>query len=148
MATAQVTREAEIYLGVFGGLEKKRDRAPEWLSALRRSAMERFAETGFPTTAEEEWRFTNVAPIAQTAFEPAVGGQVAASTLTALGVPPAGATRLVLVDGRFDPALRARAAAATGFMRCLWPRSSARSRSGCASTWAGSRAARGIRSRR
>jgi Fe-S cluster assembly protein SufD len=36
-----------------------------WAQALRESAFERFQEVGFPTTHEEEWRFTNVAPIAK-----------------------------------------------------------------------------------
>jgi Fe-S cluster assembly protein SufD len=36
-----------------------------WVQALRDSALQRFRELGFPTTHEEEWRFTNVAPIAK-----------------------------------------------------------------------------------
>jgi Fe-S cluster assembly protein SufD len=38
------------------------------LSDIRRRAAERFEERGFPTTKEEEWRFTNVAPIAKAQF--------------------------------------------------------------------------------
>ena len=37
---------------------------PEWLEPLRRTAMDRFAATGFPTSRDEEWRFTPVGPIA------------------------------------------------------------------------------------
>src|SRR3954451_14179411 len=44
---------------------------PAWLNDLRRAGMARFAEAGFPTTKQEEWRFTNVGPIAQTLFRPA-----------------------------------------------------------------------------
>jgi Fe-S cluster assembly protein SufD len=44
---------------------------PARLAELRRSARERFAELGIPTTRIEEWRFTNVAPIARTGFKPA-----------------------------------------------------------------------------
>jgi Fe-S cluster assembly protein SufD len=36
-----------------------------WVQALREAAFQRFQETGFPTTHDEEWRFTNVAPIAK-----------------------------------------------------------------------------------
>ena len=40
--------------------------APEpWVQALREAAFARFSELGFPTTHDEEWRFTNVAPIAR-----------------------------------------------------------------------------------
>jgi Fe-S cluster assembly protein SufD len=34
-----------------------------WIQKLRAEAFARFAEQGFPTTHQEEWRFTNVAPI-------------------------------------------------------------------------------------
>jgi len=39
-----------------------------WLQKLRDAAFERFSELGFPTTHDEEWRFTNVAPIARATF--------------------------------------------------------------------------------
>jgi Fe-S cluster assembly protein SufD len=41
---------------------------PEWLQRFREEARERFSATGFPTTRLEEWKFTNVAPIAKTTF--------------------------------------------------------------------------------
>ena len=44
--------------------------APAWVQPLREAAIARFAELGFPTTHDEEWRFTNVAPIARTTFVP------------------------------------------------------------------------------
>ena len=37
-------------------------------AALKNAAFARFSELGFPTTKNEEWRFTNVAPIARTKF--------------------------------------------------------------------------------
>ena len=39
-------------------------RAPAWLRDLRERSITRFGELGFPTTKHEDWRFTNVAPIA------------------------------------------------------------------------------------
>ena len=39
-----------------------------WMQQLREDAFQRFAEAGFPTTHDEEWRFTNVAPIARAKF--------------------------------------------------------------------------------
>jgi Fe-S cluster assembly protein SufD len=42
--------------------------APAWLRDLRERAIARFTETGFPSTRLEQWRFTNVRPIAETAF--------------------------------------------------------------------------------
>ena len=40
--------------------------AAPWIQALREAAFQRFVELGFPTTHDEEWRFTNVAAIART----------------------------------------------------------------------------------
>ena len=42
--------------------------APDGVADLRRRAFERFTALGVPTTRLEAWRFTNVAPIASTAF--------------------------------------------------------------------------------
>jgi Fe-S cluster assembly protein SufD len=42
--------------------------AEPWLQALRDQAFARFAEVGFPTTHIEEWRFTNVKPIASVSW--------------------------------------------------------------------------------
>ena len=39
--------------------------AAPWIQELRERAFRRFVELGFPTTHNEEWRFTNVAPIAR-----------------------------------------------------------------------------------
>ncbi len=44
--------------------------SPDWLEPVRRSAMERFARTGFPPTRDEEWRFTPIAPIVQGSWRP------------------------------------------------------------------------------
>ncbi len=42
--------------------------APKWLAPLRKAGLASFAEAGFPTLHDEDWRFTNVAPIAQLPF--------------------------------------------------------------------------------
>jgi Fe-S cluster assembly protein SufD len=66
--------------------------APEWLQSLRNAAFQRFAELGFPTTHDEEWRFTNVAPIARTAFAPGRKGEVSPK-------PARGPVQLVFANG-------------------------------------------------
>ena len=40
------------------------------LHAIRKAAIAQFARLGFPTTRDEEWKFTNVAPIAKMNFTP------------------------------------------------------------------------------
>jgi Fe-S cluster assembly protein SufD len=78
--------------------------APAWLKAMRARARESFERAGFPTTRQEAWRFTNVAPVAATPFRLADGMPTnAAPMVSRVAVP--GAVRLVLLNGRFAPEL-------------------------------------------
>ena len=78
--------------------------APAWVKERRDAAARRFAETGYPTTRQEDWRFTNVAPIADAKFPVAPGGFARAAALVAgVGVP--GTVRLAIVNGEFNAAL-------------------------------------------
>src|SRR5262249_36867197 len=43
---------------------------PAWLRDLRERSFEAFARTGLPTVKEEEWKYTNVAAIAKSSFDP------------------------------------------------------------------------------
>jgi len=81
-------------------------RAPPWVRELRAAAIARFVAAGFPTTRQEEWRFTSVAPLAETPFAPArPGAEPAAREVEPLWLPVASAARLAFVNGRFAPAL-------------------------------------------
>jgi Fe-S cluster assembly protein SufD len=42
--------------------------SPEWMKQLRQTAFEAFSRQGFPAVEMEEWRFTNVSPIAKEQF--------------------------------------------------------------------------------
>ncbi len=74
-------------------------RRSDWLASIQEEAIERFTELGFPTRREEEWRYTDVAPIAKQAFSPAQGAEDA--DLASLALPDFGGDRLVFVDGHF-----------------------------------------------
>ena len=41
---------------------------PAWISQARESAIAQFERLGFPTTRNEQWRFTSIAPIAERTF--------------------------------------------------------------------------------
>ena len=41
---------------------------PEWLKKMREKAFAYFTENGFPTVENEEWKYTNVAPMAKESF--------------------------------------------------------------------------------
>ncbi len=43
---------------------------PAWLAPVRRAAIERFAELGFPTRKNEAWKYTSVSEIAKASLDP------------------------------------------------------------------------------
>jgi Fe-S cluster assembly protein SufD len=82
------------------------DRAPggsAWLARARREALERFDTLGFPTTHDEEWRFTSVAPIAESRFALATDGasSIGREDLAAFGWRGQVAATLVFVNGHY-----------------------------------------------
>jgi Fe-S cluster assembly protein SufD len=78
--------------------------APAWVKERREHAATRFATVGFPTTRQEDWRFTNVSPIAEAKFPLAQGSFKQAASLIA-GVSVPGAVRLAIVNGEISAAL-------------------------------------------
>jgi Fe-S cluster assembly protein SufD len=92
------TPDTERYAAWFERLGGERAGEPDWLQTLRRDAMERFQSLGFPTTFDEEWKYTNVSPIRDTAFAPARYNPGAVAPPSA--VPDA--ARLVFINGRFS----------------------------------------------
>jgi Fe-S cluster assembly protein SufD len=88
---------------------------PAALRELRRRAGERFAALGFPTPRQEEWRFTNVAPVARTRFAPAPAAYDRERVAAAIApLRLAAAHELVFVDGRFAPELSSAPPATAG----------------------------------
>ena len=79
--------------------------APAWLRELRDRGAARFGALGFPTVRQEEWRFTNVAPIADGAFRLAEKTPTNAADLTARVRIPDTSARIVILNGQFAPEL-------------------------------------------
>jgi Fe-S cluster assembly protein SufD len=81
--------------------------APQWTRSLRLSAIARFEELGFPTTKNEDWHFTSVAPIAERDFAPLTSatGSVTPAQLAPFTFGAIGWHTLVFVNGRFDASL-------------------------------------------
>ena len=88
----------------IAAVEARPQDGPRWLQEIRNKAAARFAALGFPTVRDEDWRFTNVAPIASTEFRPASAVAVSPDELGAL---PYGNLpfRIAVVNGRFSPEL-------------------------------------------
>jgi hypothetical protein len=91
--------------------------APDWLQSLRAQGMARFEALGFPTTKNEDWHFTSVAPIAERMFhvamtsetgissEGSTAGMVARADLERFTFDQPTWHTLVFVNGEFSPDL-------------------------------------------
>lgn len=105
MTQPKNSNESRI-LEAFGSPEKAGD--PKWLLDLRNIGASAFAGLGFPTLRNEDWRFTNVAPITELPFEPAravsVNGRES-NVLAQSAFASLPGCRLVFVNGFFAPRL-------------------------------------------
>lgn len=102
------TREHnEWYRSAFEQLEKNLNGGKSnEVHAVRQAAMNAVAHIGFPTLKQEEWRFTNVSPIAKTAFRLALEyGKPRISLDNFRQFLLDRSIRLVFVDGLYSPDL-------------------------------------------
>jgi len=101
-----VAVEKDVYRSRFDRLEPSfRSTDPAWLAPIRTAAMERFEALGFPTTRDEAWKYTSVAPIARVSFEPAAPARIDHRALEPFRLR--GANEIVFVNGRYVPDLSA-----------------------------------------
>jgi len=107
----QIVKEKSAYEAAFRAFQERESAGdPAWLSRLREGAMSRFEQSGFPTTADEEWKYTNVSGIAKSNFVPSINGEASATVLDASRLEPflyeeARASRLVFVNGIYSAEL-------------------------------------------
>jgi Fe-S cluster assembly protein SufD len=97
----EITTPVEHYSALFA--DRAFANVPAWLPPLQRAAQSRFAEIGFPDRNDEEWRFTDVRPIAEIPFHPATthsGSRETVDTFAFEGVP-----QIVFVNGRYSAEL-------------------------------------------
>jgi len=101
--------ERDRYLLEFGKLEKGSVRnEPAWVRGIRKAAIDRFAEAGFPSTRDEEWKYTNVSPIAMTPFKMLAGPEPDGLTVERLSRITFGeleCTHLVFLNGHYSAEL-------------------------------------------
>jgi Fe-S cluster assembly protein SufD len=96
-------KETEPYLQKFARFENE-TKHPSWVFPLRKAGISRFAELGFPTVNDEDWRFTNVAPIAKLPFRPVFESSrdgLTRDSITHFTFSSLPATRLVFVNGHY-----------------------------------------------
>lgn len=65
--------KADFYNSAFHELiERVSGSEPSWLRDIREQSFAQFERAGFPTVQNEEWKYTNVSPIAKTKFRPVI----------------------------------------------------------------------------
>jgi Fe-S cluster assembly protein SufD len=104
MAT-QIAKEKNIYRDAFQRLKEQQGAGgAAWAARLRESALTSFEQLGFPAVDEEEWKYTNVAPVAKANFAPASAhgedaGSFDEAQLKSFVYEEASRSRLVFVNG-------------------------------------------------
>ncbi len=97
--------QADPFVAHFARLEASLNGSRNsWLHGVRQAGMAQYVKQGLPTRKLEEWRFTNVAPLANTTFHPAFetdAPAVSKDQVEAL-CPELNGSRLVFVNGRLD----------------------------------------------
>ena len=97
MSTEIVTTE-NSFAAAFEAQPKTK---ASWLERVRQNAMTQFSEAGFPTTHDEEWKYTNVAPIAKKSWR-INQAETANIDVTSLRLPENTAAELIFVNGKLQ----------------------------------------------
>ncbi len=109
MSNLNNTNIKNKYIKDFELFESKLNgQSKSYLHSLRKTAIEKFKSVEFPTLKDEEWKYTNVKPILQTEFTPAVNiGSVSIDTDKAEKSLYKGFDfyKMVFVNGIFNPEL-------------------------------------------
>jgi Fe-S cluster assembly protein SufD len=104
--TTRAPGSKEIYREDFD----RQSSAPALLQTLRKQGMARFRALGFPTTKNEDWHFTSVAPIAERTFRPAAAaGVIEKADIDRFNFGESGWHTLVFVNGAFSKDLSSNA---------------------------------------
>src|SRR5690349_24577450 len=94
----ELARKQNNYQTAFQTVRESSPTVP-WRELVRNSAMDRFEQLGFPVVHEEEWKYTNLAPLAKQNFVPATRAAHLSLDATGLVYPETATAHLVVVNG-------------------------------------------------
>jgi Fe-S cluster assembly protein SufD len=97
-ATKETIYDADFKRSLAGSKQ------PIWLKTIRAHAFRFFSENGFPSPRNEEWKYTNIAPIAKGEFSFETTGPIdaAAEIVKNFSYVEAAQNTLVFIDGKFS----------------------------------------------
>jgi Fe-S cluster assembly protein SufD len=118
----QAAKEKDNYLSAYKLFAKAREgQDPAWLANVRERAGEAFESLDFPTTRQEAWKYTSVAPIVKIpfrqVFDPNVDG-LTKETIAPLTFAESRRSQLVFVNGLFSAPLSDLSALSGGVVVC------------------------------
>lgn len=94
----ELAKTENTYQSAFRSVRDVSPTVP-WLELVRSSAMERFEQLGFPTVHDEEWKYTNLAPLAKQGFVPASRLDKVSIDVARFVYPETASAHLVVVNG-------------------------------------------------
>lgn len=102
-----LSTDTDVYQDSFAQFQAEQSSStPAWLCEFRKQAMERFTELGVPTKRIEDWRFTNVGPLARRPYQNVQSVSLAsdaAQELLQRATLDEDFHRLVFVNGHYVP---------------------------------------------
>lgn len=105
MTMANVAERHETFAAAFAAFQREAGGADDARRTERLSAFERFCGRGLPTTRDEEWRFTNVAPIGAANFTAAAAANPAPASIETFLLNHAAGIEIVVANGRLSRTL-------------------------------------------
>jgi len=104
MGKESMSNEMNHYISEFKAFQQNgASKSPLWVNDVRQSALSVFTERGFPTTKEEDWKYTNISPIAKSQFKYSSGAaNVSAELVQSLLVEGMEQHVIVFVNGHFS----------------------------------------------
>src|ERR1043165_4373954 len=103
----ELARKQNNYQVAFQTVRESSPTVP-WLELVRNSAMDRFEQLGFPTVHDEEWKYTNLAPLAKQSFVPAMRATNVSLDGAQFAYPETKTAHLVVVNGFLSEELSVR----------------------------------------
>ena len=91
-------RTRQIRKQLSNGVSRELSQTVPWLELVRSSAMDWFEQLGFPSVREEDWKYTNLAPLAKENFVPAIQ-DTAVRDVSQFAYPETEGAHLVVVNG-------------------------------------------------
>ena len=107
--TQRMATQEEAYLAASESFESNgASRDPSWARDLRKAAITKFRELGFPTSrrGNEEWKYTDIGPVARVPVQPAASSpKLTTADVEAASFGAPDWPQLVFVNGRYDNGL-------------------------------------------